>query len=184
MSFLKKFFKAQMPTLSKNDIEDIEKVRQLVSWFIQNDPNVSVVSSRSSNIIFNENIKPHFEQDGNPDDFVSNIESLSEWFVTKIFIDLGKLKDASKEEFVQFIDSLCDLSHNFLISAGEVGEKYNLSFEGFIYENEINKIPNGKERERFKENFLKDNVISAEMRILGWLYHEYFDDWYRLKEDR
>ena len=36
----------------------------------------------------------------------------------------------------------------------------------------------------FKVNFLDDCVLSAEIRILAWLYHEYFGEWYQLKENR
>ncbi len=94
------------------------------------------------------------------------------------------LKNANKEEFRQFIDILDEAGEETLITAGKIASKYKLNFDNFIYEKEIEKIPAGTEREWFKINFLDDNVIGAEIRILGWLYHAYFGEWYKLKENR
>jgi hypothetical protein len=94
------------------------------------------------------------------------------------------LKDASKDEFRQFIDILDEASTETLTTAGEIATKYDLNFENFVYERKIEKIPARTEREWFKINYLDDNVLGAEIRIFAWLYHEYFGEWYQLKEKR
>lgn len=184
MSIFQKLFGSKRPILKTEDIPNFEKVAEFVLWFIKNEPIANAVSNRNSNIIFNEGYRPKSGTQNNPESINANISSLAEWFITKIFIDLNILKDASKEEFRQFIDILDEAGTETLITAGEIAAKYDLNFENFVYEREIEKIPVGTEREWFKINFLDDNVLGAEIRILAWLYHEYFGEWYQLKEKR
>ena len=101
-----------------------------------------------------------------------------------MFIDLNKLQYATKQEFLNFIDKLDDEGKETLMTAGEMSVKYDLSFVNSEYEREIQKIPIGAERDLFKSSFLADNVIGAEMKILAWLYHIYFNEWYKIPERR
>lgn len=184
MGFIKRLLGKQRPTISKKDIPDMIKVAKFVKWFIENDPLVKVIRNRSSNIIFNEGYRPKAGNLNNPEKYNPNIKELWEWFFTKIYVDLNLLKDANKEEFRDFIDLLDEAGKKTLTNAFKISSKYGLSFENVSYEKEIEKIPEGKEREHFKMNFFEDNVLGAEIRILAWLYHEYFGEWYRLKENK
>jgi len=184
MSIFQKLFVSKRPTLKKKYIPSLDKVAKFVIWFIKYEPISNAISNRSSNIIFNEGYRPKSGIQNNPETYKSNINSLSEWFFIKIYLDLNMLKDANKNEFRQFIDSLDEASIETLTVAGEIATKYNMKFENIVYEKEIEKIPHGKERDWFKINFLADNVLAAEIRILAWLYHEYFREWYQLKENR
>ncbi len=184
MGILQKLFGSKRPSLGKADIPSPEKVAEFVIWFIKNEPFVNVISNRSSNIIFNEGYRPRAGDVNNPESVNPNISGLAEWFITKTFIDLNILKDATKDEFILFLDMLGEVGDETLITSGTIGMKYGFKFENFVYEKEIEKIPAGPERERFKVNFLEDNVIGAELRLLAWLYHEYFGDWYQIKEKR
>lgn len=184
MNIFQKLFSQKRPTLKKNDIPNFEKVAEFVIWFIKNEPIANAISNRSSNIIFNEGYRPKSGTQNNPESVKPDINSLEEWFIVKIFIDLNMLKDANKDEFRQFIDILDEAGRETLITAGEIATKYDLNFESFVYEREIEKIPNGAEQEWFKINFLDDNVLGGEIRILAWLYHEYFAEWYQLREKR
>jgi len=178
MGIFQKLFGSKKPTLKRADIPSFEKVDEFVLWFIRTDPFVKTISYPSSNLIFNEAYRRE------SDIFNRNIGSLSEWFVTKIFIDLNTVKDFGKDEFRTYIDLLDKASIETLTIAGTIATKYDFNATNFIYEKEIEKIPSGEERECYKVNFLKDNVLAAEIRILSWLYHEYFGEWYQVKEDR
>ena len=101
-----------------------------------------------------------------------------------MFIDLNKLQCVTKQEFLDFIDKLDDEGKETLMTGGLISVKYDLSFDNFVYEKEIQKIPIGEERDLFKSSFLSDNIIGAEIKILAWLYHEYFNEWYNISEKR
>lgn len=169
------------PVLSRDETFDENKTAEFVKWFIKNEPFANAISNRSSNIIFEAGNIPSVPHGYNPPKN-KNFDNLADWFVAKLTQDIKELKTASKIEFKNFLDKLGEAGNKTLITAGELAVKYNLNFEKFVYENEIQKIPAGKERDLFKKNFLDDNVIGAEQRILGWLYHEWFGEWYKIPE--
>ncbi len=169
------------PVLSHEETFDENKTAEFVKWFIKNEPFANAISNRSSNIIFEAGNLPSVSFGHNPSKD-KKFDNLSDWFVAKLTQDIKKLKTASQSEFEDFLDKLGEAGNKTLITAGELAVKYNLNFDKFVYENEIQKIPAGKERNLFKKNFLDDNVIGAEQRILGWLYHEWFGDWYKIPE--
>ena len=169
------------PVLSREETFDENKTSEFVKWFIKNEPFANAISNRSSNIIFEAGNIPSVPIGYNPPKD-KKFDNLSDWFVAKLTQDIKKLKTASKIEFKSFLDEHGEAGNKTLITAGELAVKYNLNFEKFVYEEEIQKIPAGKERDLFKKNFLDDNVIGAEQRILGWLYHEWFGDWYKIPE--
>lgn len=182
MNIFKKLFNKGRPVLKKEDISNFERVTEFVTWFIKNDEIANTISGHSSSILFREGVRPITGDQNDPASIKLDINNLPEWFIIKMFIDLNKLKDAGKNEFEQFIDFLSETSMETLVIVGEMGIKYNFDFNHFVYEKEIEKIPDGWERTSFKTNFLSDNVLSAETRILAWLYHNYFDEWYKPKE--
>lgn len=173
------------PSLKREDISNPERVSEFVTWFIKNEPIANTISGPSSNIIFNEGVRPLTGAENNPESLTPDINSLAVWFTIKIFTDLNKyLKDAKKDEFERFIDLLDKTSGETLVTYAEIGIKYGFDMEHFVYEKEIKKIPDGWERVLFKTNFLSDNVLAAEMRILAWLYNDYFGEWYKPKQDK
>ncbi len=169
------------PILSREEIFDENKASEFIKWFIKNEPFANAISNRSSNIIFEAGNLPSVPFGYNPSKD-KKIGNLSNWFVAKLTHDIKKLKTVSKDEFKDFLDKLGEAGNKTLIAVGELAVKYNLNFEKFVYENEIQKIPAGEKRDLFKKNFLDDNVIGAEQRILGWLYHEWFGEWYKIPE--
>lgn len=169
------------PVLSREETFDENKTSEFVKWFIKNEPFANAISNRSSNIIFEAGNIPSVPLGYSPPKD-KKFDNLSDWFVAKLTQDIKKLKTASQSEFKDFLDKQGEAGNKTLIIAGELAVKFNLNFEKFVYEKEIQKIPAGKERDLFKKNFLDDNVIGAEQRILGWLYHEWFGDWYKIPE--
>jgi hypothetical protein len=182
MKIFNKIFGSKRPVLPKEDISNIEKVMEYILWFIKNEPITNVISFPSSNIIFNEGFRPISEEYNDPYSINKDISNLIEWFVIKMYLDLNHLCDASKDEFRIFIDFLDDQGTETLKAAGEISVKYDLNFENFIYKVEIDKISDENDKEIFKQNYLADNVIGAEIRILAWLYYEYFNEKYAIRK--
>ncbi len=166
------------PTLSIGDVSDKGRTIKFIEWFIKNEPLVSVVSSKSLNVIFDEGITPRVSYGYNPEKS-KDIDCLLDWFMEKTMEDIENLATMPKAEFKAFMDRLVRDGTRALIISGELGIKHDLNLKKYTYEKEIKKIPAGKERELFKKNFLNDNIIGAELRILGWLYHEWFAEWYK-----
>jgi len=169
------------PTLYRDETFDKNKINQFVKWFIKNEPFVNAISNRSSNIIYEAGNTPSVPLGYNTSKD-KKFDNLTDWFLAKLMQDIKKLKTLSKIEFKDFLDKFVEAGNKTLMTVGELAVKYNLNFEKFVYEEEIQKIPAGKERDLFKKNFLDDNVIGAEERILGWLYHEWFGEWYKIPE--
>lgn len=169
------------PTLSRDETRDEGMVSEFVKWFVKNDPFANIISSRSPNIIFEAGYAPFVPLGCNPS-IDKKFDNLMDWFVAKSVQDIKNLRGASKTDFIDFLDKLGDAGDKTLTTAGVIAYKYGLNFEKFIYEKEIQKIPSGKERELFKQNSMDDDILGAEMRILGWLYHEWFGDWYKIPE--
>lgn len=182
MGILRNLFALKRPRLKRPDISNGNKVAEFVMWFVRNDPQVRTISSPGSNMIFDEGYRPILVNQRDLES-LAGANSLAEWFVGKLFIDLNILKESSKAEFEQFIDDIDKLSTQTLTTTAERGLKYSVDFQNFVYKREIQKFPVGPERELFKLNYLSDNVLASEMRILAWLYHEYFGEWYKVKKD-
>jgi hypothetical protein len=63
--------------------------------------------------------------------------------------------------------------------------KYNLKVEGrFNFEAEIAKVPEGPEREKLKQCWLNDFIISTELRMIAWIYGQLFNCPYVIPEKR
>lgn len=167
------------PTLNRVDIPDIVKVIEFVAWYLKNEPIANELNNRSNHIIYNEGCRPLIDVNNIPDITNPKIDSILKWFGVKFFYDINKLIKANQAEFKKFLDDLTMSSNTTLSTAGNIGIKYNVNYENFVYEKEIEKIPVGTERETFKANHLTDNVFGAEIRIVAWLYHDYFGDWFK-----
>lgn len=178
MNIFKELVGQKRPTLKKDDIPNFEEVSKFLIWFIKNEPIANAISNRSINDFFNEGYRPKFESYDNPEAVGLNIGNLQEWFVIKLFIDLNILKDDDINRFGQFINDLDKAGMETLLTAGELAFKYKLILPYHDYKKEIEKIPQGVERDLYKLNSLADDVLGAEIRILAWLYHEYFNEWW------
>ena len=182
MKIFQRLFIKNKPTLKRIDIPNFEKVSEFIVWFIKNEPIANALNNPSNHIIFNEGYRPLLEVDDIPDLTDPKIDNILKWFAVKFFYDLNKLSSANKNEFKQFLDKLVEIGDTTLSTAGNIGIKYNVDFQKFMYEKEIEKIPKGNEREMFKVNYLTDNFIGAEIRIMAWLYYNYFGEWYQLRK--
>jgi hypothetical protein len=174
----KKLFSRNKVHLDKKDITNFDKVTDLVVWFIKNDSLVSEVNSRTNHIIFSEGYRPQPElKNFNPE-----VKDLLEWFCIKVFLELNFLKDSNQKEFEEFIDMLSEIEEKALTQTMKIGIKYNFNFDQYIYETEIEKIDNLEEKELFKIYWLTNTIVSSEVRILAYLYSQYFSKRYIIKD--
>lgn len=167
------------PTLSIGEVLDERKVTEFCMWFLINDSLAQI--GRSCSIIFEAGQKPHVPFGYDPSE-EGKFDTLTDWFVAKMNQDIRQLSSASAPDFKAFVDKLNSAHWPALHAACLIAERYGLNFRRFVYERQIQKIPAGEERHAFKESLLNDAVIGAETRILGWLYHVWFGDWYEPSE--
>lgn len=144
------------PILDRAAVTDFNKVAAFVSWFLENDQNVAVVRNRSTGIIFGEGHRPLVPIGKDPTSVHPNLVGAEDWFTVKVFVDLNQLASASKEEFCAFIDVLDEASAHTLLAAGNLASDYDLNMERFDYEREVEKIPPGSDRDRFKASLMQD----------------------------
>ncbi len=172
----------KFPSLSKAEIQNIEKVAQFVSWFLENDPVLKYFIDESAYSIFNEGFRP-LGQDppGKSQEAADDFENLQNWFVEQIFRDLNALVHASSTEFESFIDQLDGISVDALLQAGEIAIRYKILPRNYLRKSEISKICSKDEQDRFKINLLTDRVLEAEVRILAQLFQQFHGKSYCVK---
>ena len=170
-------FNKKEARLDRKDIPDFDKVIGLVVWFIKNDKLVSEVNSKTNHIIFNEGYRPQPELEN----LNAKANDILDWFCMKLFLVLNFLKDSNKKEFADFIDILSEVDGNSLVQTMEIGMKYDFNFSNYIYELEIEKVSNEEERGLLKVYWLTSTVVSSEVRILAYLYAQYFGEPYQIK---
>jgi hypothetical protein len=158
-----------------------DRISALVGWFMNKDPIARSLKNRSVTILFDAGYRP-YPMAGVPQEPV--VKDLPSWFVAQVVADVRSIRDSSREDFVRYLQSLDETAHKSLITVGEIAVEYGLEMENFVYEREIGKIPAGSVREIFKNNLLADCVTSARLRVLAWLYHAWFGDWYKPAIDR
>ena len=59
-----------------------------------------------------------------------------------------------------------------------------MTLETGEYPAEMAIFPDDQTRDQFKQNYLTDTELGAEIRILAWLHQQYFGEPYKLSEDR
>jgi len=165
------------PVIKLHDIPNEKKVAEFTVWFLKNEKFVNTLSAPSNNAIFNEGYRPLYDKNNNPEDII-HTDNLVSWFIVKIYIDLNSLRDSPKSDWKKFIDALVHQGKDTLMKSARLAENYHLDLNHFIYEKEMRKFSVSQDMEEFKTNYLRDNVIGAEIRILAWLYLNYFSEQY------
>jgi len=165
-------------------------------WFLQNDKQMQIISSEAVHILFDEGIRPKCNEDNNPDVLVKKVNNpqgakpIERWLILKVWLDLivtAKVSENTnmslKESLEKRIDYIEKQTEKTLITTGEIAYKYGLSVSlNLDLKAELSKIKTDKEREDFKYNYLSDSLISSEIRILGWIYKELFNENYQIKK--
>lgn len=182
MSFFRNLIGKSPPHISRVNLQDPQKCVGFLAWFMRNDPLVRIIAAPGPNAIFQEGFRPPAHEQ-HTDALLSSVD-LADWFGRMMYINFQLVSSMTKQEFVVFIDDLDSAGRQTLIMAGTLAGAFGLRLDQFIYNREILKIPEGAQRDAFKQNYLSDCVLGAEIRALTWLYHEWFGEWYQIKERR
>ncbi|GEM_PF-2634772 len=165
------------PSITREECAEEMKVACLVHWFILYDPVVQPLGLKEANSLFQQGYLPPVMVGDDPARYSKKFRSLAEWFAIKILLDLQSLRKASQNAFAVFLGRINQRAAAALAKAGETAARYGLSGNP-LEAKEIEKIPAGWRQEQFKKNLLEVNILTAEMRILGWIYHLWFGGWY------
>ncbi|MCM8768848.1 MAG: hypothetical protein NC911_04085 [Candidatus Omnitrophica bacterium] len=169
--------KLHPPVLTREECTSEAKVASFVHWFIIHDQAVQVIGLKEANNLFASGYLPEIVVGDNPAFYSKNFRSLAEWFAIKVLLDLQSLRKADQKRFAVFLSRVNQRAARALASAGEIAARYKLTGNPFEPE-EIGKIPPGWRQDKFKKSLLEANILTAEMRILGWVYHLWFGGWY------
>jgi len=170
------------PYLSKNNVQDREKVFQLVMWFINNDETVKGYINRTAQLFFDQGYRPMNVSGKNPEQLDENISSLETWLAYQVYIDLNKLKNVKKSEFEIFLDNLDEKSAQALLASGEIAIEFDIQPKDYyLAEKIINEAGDKNKKNTFIINYLTDSVLSSELIILANLYYDFFGELYFVK---
>lgn len=169
----------------KEYITDEKKFSAFVMDFVQRDPLLSAILNPSNILLFSEGYRPHIGIPNDPEIGEAKFSDVLPYFIRKIYMDTGSLLPLNRYSFRAFIDSIVEHTDTALKSVMVIILKYNLEIQGkFNFESELAKIPAGTERETFKQNWLTDAILSAEVRLLAWIFRELFRTPYAFPEYR
>jgi hypothetical protein len=170
----------QRPKFSVKDHADQKSFKKTLLWFFSNDPQVKLIKQPTLHALYEQGIRPKAGSRNDPQDHYSDIEGLTHWFILKIALNLKLMKEFSQAEFVQFLDMYSEGTSKTLQIVGELSEKYKLNANNLDL-SEISKIPESQ-RITFMINYMDDCVLSAELRVMAWIYYSSFGTHY--KDDR
>lgn len=190
-------FKKNLPpkTILEN-LTDIPHLERVLLWFLQNDKQMQIINSQAIHTLFEEGLRPKCDKTNDPDILIKKVNDprgakpIERWLVLKIWLDLVIVTRITEDTHIGLkkvlerrIDYITKETKQTLITAGEIAYKYELNVNlNLDLETELLKIKSNKEKEDFKYNYLSDALISSEMRILGWIYKELFNENYQIKE--
>ena len=171
-------FRPRRPSITREELSNEKKLRAFIIWWTKNDNHVNVTNP-STDVIFSAGYRPAIVAGEKPEADGQHFNSAVDWFVAKVSLDLRALRDVSKQEFSDFVDSLNQAGANTLMATEAPTLKYGIDWNRFVYAKEIGKVPEGEERDRFNQLLLDDCMVWSESRILGWVYQQWFGELYQ-----
>lgn len=172
MGLFSSVFKQGPPKVSKKiHLADPIEADRITDWFLNNDELVNVVSGDSIEMIFREGIRPPLVTGFNPES-KSHAYSALDWFGDKLRGDLELFSAMKPTEMKKMIDKFATSFGNHLQEYVRLGEKNGIDTSRFRGVDMYEKIQDEKERRLFMEHLISDTMLSAEARILGWVYFQ------------
>jgi hypothetical protein len=176
---------SDLPTLTPEDAEREDKLTIFVDTFLKGDLQAKQLLNPSNLALYAKGYRPTIGVFHDPEKNAPKIPDLKRYFTKKLYLDLKALRPFTKQTFQTFINEIGRASDQTLMCAGEIAMKYNLQVEGrFIFEKELSKIPEGAEKERLKQCWLNDFILGTELRMLAWVYRQFFGEVYLNPERR
>ena len=175
----------ELPRITNEDIRNEERLTAFVTSFIKKDFQASTLLNPSNVALFAQGYRPKIGLPYDPEASGQKFADLQKYFIRKIHLDLKSIEHLSQSNFQNFIDQVGRWADQTLICAGEISVKHDLNVGGpFNFETELTKIPDGPEREQFKQCWLNDFVLGTELRMLSWIYGQLFNTPYIMPEKR
>lgn len=174
-----------LPKFTNKDISNETRVGIFVTDFIRRDPQASQLLNPSNMSLFAQGYRPKIGIPHDPEANGQKYTDIQKYFTKKLYLDLTSIHPLNQSSFQSFVDQVGRWADQTIICAGNISVKYDLNVEGrFNFETELAKVPDGPEREEFKQCWLNDFIISTELRILGWIYGQLFNSPYVTPEKR
>jgi hypothetical protein len=174
-----------LPAFTLEDAEREDRITIFVDTFLKRDSQASQLLNPSNLALHTEGYRPSIGVIHDPEKGAAKIPDVKQYFTKKLSLDLKALRPFRKQTFQTFLDEIGRAADQTLICTGEIVVKYNLQVEGrFNFEEEFSKVPNGLEKERFKQCWLNDAILGAELRMLAWIYGQFFGETYVTPERR
>ncbi len=165
----------RLPSFTKADATSEERVAAFVDAFFNRDPQARQLLNPSNRTLFAAGYRPDIGVPHNPEASGTQFGDILPYFVRKLFLDLKALERLDRKTLESFIDQVGRWADETIMCAGEITGKYNLAVDGpFNFDQEVQKVPVGPERERFKHCWLNDFVLGTELRLLAWIYQQLF----------
>lgn len=110
-------------------------------------------------------------------------KNLVPWFMDRVTSDLLTLQNSNEQQFKAFIDKLSGYDLTSLESMTSIVKKYHLDPEEFSkdFKEFLSKITDKDDRGTHMLNFFSDAILHAEVRILSFLYEQWFGKTYVYK---
>ena len=174
-----------LPKFTNKDITSETRVATFISDFIRRDPQASQLLNPSNMSLFAQGYRPKIGIPHDPEAKGHKYTDIQKYFSRKVYLDLNSIHPLNQSNFQSFVDQVGRWADQTIICAGNISVKYNLNVEGrFNFETELAKVPDGPEREEFKQCWLNDFIIGSELRILAWIYGQLFNTPYIIPEKR
>ena len=174
-----------LPSLKKEDLVNEERVEAFVNSFLKRDRQASELLNPSNQTLFSQGYRPVIGVLQDPEAKGQRFRDIKPYFIRKLFLDLNAIQPLNREGFEMFVDQIGYYSDQTVICAGTIAHKYGFKTQGrFVFEEELKKVPQGAEREEFKQCWLNDFVLGTELRMLAWIYLELFGVPYSSPEKR
>lgn len=186
------------PQTTLDNYKYIPHLEQLLLWFLDNDSQIKLLISPTIEFLFEEGYRPISSKENDPNllEEMANqnghsldIDIIERWIVIRTWLDLAAAENISVEtgkDLDECIEERIDLLEEYtaktLLDVGNIMHKYDIEPTVQNLDEELSKISILEEKEKFKQNYLIDTLISSEMRFLAWIYKELFNKEYKIKQ--
>lgn len=186
-----KLFKSKPPKTDIDNVINIPHLEELLLWFLENDRFF---------INLNRELTKKFFKQGNGIDTTSDVyhifekeprenKSIYRYLVILLWRDVVSVIESMKEAgstgrlaktfFIDKIEEIGKESDNTIQEVFQIAEKNNTDPVN-INEEQIDKF-NVLDQARFKNSYVKDVLLSCEVRLLSWIYKDLFGEEFKFE---
>ena len=174
-----------LPSFKREDIAREDRVAAYVDAFLQRDFQARQLLNPSNRFFFGQGYRPAIGVPHDPEAQGKRFTDIRSYFIRKLYLDLNAIQPLTQESLQAFMDQFGRYADQTVICAGEIAVKYDLKVQGrFNFRRELAKVPLGPEQEEFKRCWLNDFIVGTELRLIGWMYQQFFGVPYVIPEKR